>query len=35
MKRYSSPSEIKAAVIGYGGQCNMGRQRLTEMQKPA
>ena len=33
MKRYSSPSEIKAAVIGYGGQYNMGRQHLTEMQK--
>jgi len=33
MKRYSSPSEIKVAVVGYGGQYNMGRQHLTEMQK--
>lgn len=30
--RYTSPSDIKVAVIGYGGAFNMGRQHLNEMK---
>jgi predicted dehydrogenase len=32
LRTFSKPSEIKAAVIGYGGAFNMGRSHLREMQ---
>lgn len=33
MKRFSSPSDINTAVVGYGGAFNMGRAHLNEMRK--
>ncbi|MFA6134030.1 MAG: Gfo/Idh/MocA family oxidoreductase [Phycisphaerae bacterium] len=33
MKNFSKPQDIKAAVIGYGGQYKMGKGHLTEMKK--
>lgn len=33
MKTYSSPSDIKVGVVGYGGAYNMGRVHLQEMQQ--
>jgi predicted dehydrogenase len=32
VKTYSSPADIKVAVVGYGGAFNMGRQHLNEMK---
>jgi scyllo-inositol 2-dehydrogenase (NADP+) len=32
MKTYSSASEIRVGVVGYGGAFNMGRQHLNEMK---
>lgn len=32
MKTYSSPSDIKVGVVGYGGAFNMGRQHLQQMK---
>lgn len=32
MKNYSSPSDIKVGVVGYGGAFNMGRSHLQQMQ---
>ncbi len=32
MKNYSSPSDIRVGVVGYGGAFNMGRQHLEQMQ---
>lgn len=32
MKTYSSTSEIKVGVVGYGGAYNMGRKHLQELQ---
>ena len=31
--RFSSPAEIKVAVVGYGGIYNMGRIHLQDVQK--
>ncbi len=33
MARFEKASDIKAAVVGYGGAFNMGRRHLEEMQK--
>lgn len=33
MKKYKNASQLKAAVVGYGGAFNMGRQHLNEMKK--
>lgn len=32
MKTYSSPKDIRVAVVGYGGAFNMGRAHLKEMK---
>ena len=32
MKKYGSPGDINAAVVGYGGAYNMGRTHLQEMR---
>jgi predicted dehydrogenase len=33
MKRYKRAGDIKVGVVGYGGEFNMGRSHLREMQK--
>lgn len=33
MRKFTSPSEIRAAAIGYGGAYNMGKSHLTQMQQ--